>query len=320
MRLKETTRTGIRMLVIAALAAALALSGAVALAAEVRIFTKATGLPSNWVTALAAEPGGKLWVGTGNAGVFLLDPATGTWKGYTVPDGLASNEVTSVARFQGKVYVGTSRGVSVLQDGRWSTVPDPEGVNLVNVRFAVSPDGKELWCAAVTLAGGVVRFDGMEWKFMGGEGRGLFNDVQGFAFLPDGVLMAAGSGVPYLHKGTDVVQAGEGLPPVNILCAVAWKGKAYLGTSRGLFVRDGKWREAVLPKGIGGIPVFSLAPAGDSLLAGTAAGLVKISGNGVGTLAGGDGLPASRVLAVAAGEGYAAAGTANGLAIVREWK
>jgi ligand-binding sensor domain-containing protein len=300
--------------------AALALSGTVALATEVRIFAKGAGLPSNWVTALSAEPGGKLWVGTGNAGVYLLDPATGAGKGYTATDGLASNEVTSVALFQGTVYVGTSGGLSVLQGGRWSTVADAGGVDMRNARLAVSPDGKELWGAAVTLAGGVARFDGKVWKFMGGEGRGLFSDVQGFAFLPDGVLMGSGSGVPYLHRGAEVVPAGEGFPPVNILCATAWKGKAYLGTSRGLYVRDGKWREVVLPQGVRGAPVFSLADAGDVLLAGTGSGLAKVSGGGARTLATSDGLPASRVLAVAAGEGFVAAGTANGLAIIREWE
>lgn len=318
------TRTGMRAMVriraVPALAAiALLFSGTLAPAAEVRNFAKGAGLPSNWVTALAPEPGGKLWVGTGNAGVYLLDPVAGTGKWYTTSNGLASDEVTSIARFQGKVYVGTSLGLSVLQDGRWSTIAEAQGVSLRNVRLAASPDGKELWASAVILAGGVVRFDGKEWKFMGGEGRGLFNDVQGFAFLPDGVLMGAASGVPYLHKGTDVVPAGEGLPSANILSVASWKGKAYLGTSRGLFVRDEIWREVPVPQGVRGVPVFSLAAGDDGLMAGTAAGLVKVSGKGVKVLAAGDGLPASRVLAAASGEGYAAAGTANGLSIVREW-
>jgi ligand-binding sensor domain-containing protein len=252
--------------------------------------------------------------------VYLLDPATGTGKGYAVPDGLASDEVTSIARFQGKVYVGTAGGLSVLQDGRWSTITDVQGVTLRNVRLAASPDGKELWASAVTLAGGVARFDGKYWRFMGGEGRGLFNDVQGFAFLPDGVLMGAGSGVPYLHKGTEIVPAGEGLPPGNVLSVATWRGKAYLGTSRGLFVREEVWREVPLPQGVRGVPVFSLAAGADRLLAGTAAGLVKLKADGTGVLAAADGLPSSRVLAVAAGDGYAAAGTANGVAIVRDWE
>lgn len=288
-------------------------------AAEVQVFTVADGLPSNWVSALAAAPDGKLWVGTGNAGVYLLDPATGKGKGYRVSDGLSSDEVVSIASFGGKVYVGTAVALSVFDGESWKTIDKVENVTMRNVRVAASPDGKQLWACSVYMAGGTVRFDGNAWKFMGGEGRGLFNDVQGFAFLPDGVLMGAGSGVPYLHKGTDVVPSGDGLPPANILCTVLWHGKAYLGTSRGLFVRDGKWREASVPRGVGGAPVFSLAAGGNSLLAGTAAGMVKVSEEGTAVLAARDGLPASRIMAVASGNGYVAAGTANGLAIVREW-
>jgi ligand-binding sensor domain-containing protein len=291
----------------------------VAGAADIKVFTVAEGLPSNWVTALASAPDGKLWIGTGNAGVYVIDPATGKGKGYRIADGLSSDAVVSVSPFGGKIYVGTANGLSVFDGGSWKTIDKVENVTMRNVRLAASPDGSELWASAVILAGGVVRFDGKEWKFMGGEGRGLFNDVQGFAFLPDGVLMGAGSGVPYLHKGTDVVSSGDGLPPANILCAASWHGKAYLGTSRGLFVRDGKWREASVPRGIGGIPVFSLVSGGNSLLAGTAAGMVKVSEEGTAVLSARDGLPASRILAVASGNGYVAAGTANGLAIVREW-
>ncbi len=302
-----------------ALAAILLLVPIAGSGAEIRVLTAKDGLPSGWVTALAVAPGGKLWVGTGNAGVYLLDPATLAGKGYRAADGLASDEVASVALFQGKVYVGTSRGISVLEDARWSTIDAAGGVSLRNARLAASPDGKALWAAAVALTGGVVRFDGKEWKFMGGEGRGLFNDVQCFAFLPDGVLLGAGSGVPYQYRGTDVLPMGEGLPPAKVLSAGFWNGKAYLGTSRGLFVRDRTWREASVPREVKGSPVFSLAPGGDGLLAGTGVGLVKISRGQSSVVGVRDGLPGSRVLAVAAGEGYVAAGTANGLAIIRGW-
>lgn len=316
----EAVRAAVRRWGAALCAIVQLLLTAVAGAAEVQVLTVANGLPSSWVTALAAAPDGRLWVGTGNAGVFALDPASGKGKGYRAADGLASDAVASIAPFGGKVFVGTSAGLSVFDGSGWSTIGNVENVAMRNVRLAASPDGKELWACSVYLAGGVVRFDGNEWKFMGGQGRGLFNDVQGFAFLPDGVLMAAASSVPYLHKGTDVVPTGKGLPPVNVLSVGLWKGKAYLGTSSGLFVLDGgAWKEVAVPKGVKGAPVFSIAAGGDGLLAGTAGGLVKLSGAGAKILTAGDGLPSPRVLAVAAGQGYVAAGTASGLAIVRGW-
>ncbi len=309
----------VQLRVVAACAVLLALLPFAAGAADVRVLTAADGLPSSWVKALVPAPDGKLWVGTGNAGVYLLDPATGAGKGYRASDGLSSDAVVSIALFGGKIYVGTSAGLSVFDGAKWSTIGKVEKVVMRNVRLAASPDGKELWACSVDLAGGIVRYDGTQWKFMGGDGRGIFNDVHGFAFLPEGVLMGAGSGMAYLHKGSDVVPMGEGLSSVNILSVAERKGKAYLGTSKGLFVRDRTWTEVPFPPVIKGAAVFSVVSGGDGLIAGTAAGLVKVGEEGSKVLTVRDGLPASRVLAVAVGEGYVAAGTANGLAIVRGW-
>jgi len=303
----------------AAFALLLVLLPAVAGAADVRVFTTADGLPSNWVTALASAPDGKLWVGTGNGGVYLLDPATGKGKGYRASDGLASDEVTSIALFGEKVYVGTASGLSVLDGGKWSTTSKIGNVTMRNVRLAASGNGNTLWACSVYLAGGTVRFDGKNWEFMGGKGRGLFNDIQGFAFPPDGVVMGSGSGVPYLHTGGDVKVLSEGLPPSNIF-AVAADGKAlYLVSSRGLFTYEGTWKEVRLPAGFAGSPVFSIAARGGEVVAGSEKGLVRITSGNPRTLTSGTGLPASRVTAVAFTGNLVAAGTARGLALVGKW-
>jgi ligand-binding sensor domain-containing protein len=303
----------------AAFALLLALLPFVAGAADVRVLTTADGLPSNWVTALAPVPGGALWVGTGNAGVYLLDPATGKGKGYRVSDGLVSDEVTSVALFGGKVYVGTASGLSVFDGGKWSAMTTIGNVTMRNVRLAASPDGKELWACSVYLAGGTVKFDGMRWEFMGGKGRGLFNDIHGFAFLPGGVVMASGSGVPYLHTGSDVKVLDEGLPPGSIF-SLADSGEAlFLGSSRGLFRYEGKWKEIPLPAGFAGSPVFSIAAASGAVIAGLDKGLVKVEAGQARTLTEETGLPASRVTAVAITGDLVVAGTARGLALVKKW-
>ena len=303
----------------AACAVLLVLLPFAAAAADIQVFTVAKGLPSNWVTALAAAPDGKLWVGTGNAGVYLLDPATGRGKGYRASDGLASDEVTSIALFGEKVYVGTASGLSVFYEGKWSATEKIGNVTMRNVRLAASPDGKALWACSVYLAGGTVRFDGKEWEFMGGKGRGLFNDIQGFAFLPGGVAMGSGSGVPYLHTGGDVKALSEGLPPGNIF-AVAAEGKIlFLGSSRGLFEYDGKWKEVPLPAGFGGASVFAVAARDGEVVIGSDKGLVKARPGKPQALTEGTGLPASRVTAVAYTGALVAAGTARGLALVGKW-
>ena len=302
------------------LAVVLLLAPAAGSGAEIRVLTAKDGLPSGWVTALAAAPGGKLWVGTGNAGVYVLDPATLAGKGYRAADGLPSDAVTSIAPFRGKVYVGTSSGLSVFDGEKWSTVGKVEDVTMRNVRLAASPDGKELWACSVYLAGGTVRFDGAAWKFMGGEGRGLFNDVQGFAFRPGEVLMGSGAGTVFLRKGGGVEPLAAGFPPSNVF-AVGTLGADWLaGTSRGLFRYDGKWAPVTLPPGFAGSPVFAMAAADGAAIVGTEAGLARIGASGgVRVLTPGDGIPSGRVTAVAVLDGLVAAGTAGGLALVRGW-
>lgn len=298
----------------------LALLAAAANAADVRVLTAADGLPSGWVTALAAAPDGKLWVGTGNAGVYLLDPATLAGKGYRAADGLSSDAVVSIAPFGGKVYVGTSAGLSVFDGEKWSTIGKIENVTMRNVRLAASPDGRELWACSVYLAGGTVRFDGSAWKFMGGEGRGLFNDVQGFAFRPGEVLMGSGAGAVHLRKGADVETLAAGFPPSNVF-AVGTVGAEWLaGTSRGLVRYEGKWIPVALPAGFAGSPAFAIAPVEGAAIVGTGAGLARLDVAGrAKVLTHADGLPAGRITAVAASDGVVAAGTAGGLALVRGW-
>ncbi len=317
--MRRDGQTTVKRRVFAAAIGWLLLSIVTAGAADLRVLTTADGLPSNWVTALAAAPDGKLWIGAGDAGVYVIDPATRKGKGYRAADGLSSDAVVSIASFGGKVYVGTAAALSVFDGNAWETIGKVENVTMRNVRVAASPDGKQLWACSVYLAGGTVRFDGNAWKFMGGEGRGLFNDVQGFAFLPEGVLLGDGSGAAYLHTGTDVRSLSEGIPATNVFSAAAYKGKGLLGAGRGLFEYDGRWKPFSLPASVAGAPVFALAAQGDRLVAGTANGLASSEAGTVKAMGTKDGLPAARVTAVALGPGYVAAGTARGVALIRGW-
>jgi hypothetical protein len=316
---KGGSKTTARALLCALLSAAALVAPAGGQAAEVRVYGAGKGLPSGWVTALAAVPDGKLWVGTGDAGVVLFDPATGTGKGYRAKDGLSSDRIYSVALFQGKVYAGTAEGISAFDGSSWSSIRKVENVTLRDVRLAASPDGKELWACSVYLAGGTVRFDGTSWKFMGGAGRGLFNDIVGFAFTGDAVLLASGAGAVYRYQSGDFTTLVEKLPAVNIF-TVAYSGSvAFLGTNRGLYEYANGWRPVSLPATLGTVAVFSLTSQGETLFAGTSGGLAKLAGKQVEVLNAANGLPSSKVFAVAAGRGFVAAGTGGGLAVVTDW-
>lgn len=72
------------------------------------------------VTALVLDESNQVWVGTPN-GLWRYDGSS--WKGYTVLEGLPSNNIRTIAVGEyGSVAVGTDRGVGVYSQGLWSTL------------------------------------------------------------------------------------------------------------------------------------------------------------------------------------------------------
>lgn len=309
-----------RILRAAALAlAALAAPGASAAgAAEVSVLSRASGLPSDWIRAVAVD-GASVWMGTGDHGVVVRNAGSGKVTDFSGDAGFRSKEVGSLARFRGKLYAGTARGLMVHDGRAWERIDKVANVTLRNVALGVSPDGKELWAGAMTLAGGTVKFDGTQWTFMGGQGRGLFKDIDAFAFTPEGTWMGSLSGTVYLHRGGTVDYYRDGIS--GSVFALATAGNAlYAGTSDGLFVLEGKaWRRVDAPpdRGLGG--VFAIASRGEVLYLGTAAGLARLDRSGLARLTERDGLPFRKVDTVHVDGDTIYAGTVKGLAVVRGW-
>lgn len=321
MRIGNTKSTCAATATILVLAASLAvLSSGSSAAAGITVIDRASGLPSEWVRALAAAGGGKIWIGTGDRGIALWDPSGGTVRAFSEEPAFSSGEITSIARFQEKVYAGTSREL-VVYDGRtWQRLDRTGNVTLRNITLAVSPDGKELWAAAMSLAGGTVKFDGSRWVFMGGDGRGLFNDIDSFAFDERGTWMGSISGTVYLHKGSAGVDFFAGGIEGNVSSLAIAGDTLYAGTNRGLFRLDGSaWKAVPLPGEWGKVVVYSMSAKGGVLYLGTSAGLVRSAGRRTDRLTEAEGLPDRKVNAVLAVDDAVYAGTMKGLAAVRGW-
>ena len=102
-------------------------------------YTEKDGLIYNAVTALSFDPGGYLWIGTGDAaapekgGLSVLD-RTGQFVSYTTAQGLGSSYIQGIsfekvaeanidAADQGAVWIATRKGLSVLnRRGEWLPV------------------------------------------------------------------------------------------------------------------------------------------------------------------------------------------------------
>ena len=289
-------------------------------AATVRVVGPGQGIPEGPISSLLVVED-RLYVGIRGKGLFLHELKGGRTRHVTRNDGLPSDDVTSLAQFRGKIYVGTSDGIGVAEGDAWSVLKEAANVRMNNVFLSATPDGRELWAGAVYLAGGTVRFDGKEWKFMGGEGRGLFSSVNSFAFYPGGVVLGAQSGAVYLRKGNDVESLHPGFPPANVFGVAERGGTIYAGTSMGLFLwRGSRWEKAIVPEPFAGAAVYAFVRSGTDLFVGGSKGLLLLDRNGNSRFLSGErGFPAGAVTALAEDGGTIYAATGEGVAVIRGW-
>jgi signal transduction histidine kinase/ligand-binding sensor domain-containing protein len=122
--------------------------------AGMETYTKANGLGSNLVGAMARDAKGDLWVAT-LAGLSRLHG--GTISNFTTAEGLSSNVVTALlARADGTVLIGTQDHGWNVWDGRKIQAPMHNGLEQTTIH-AILDDGQgHLWFAT---GSGIARCD-----------------------------------------------------------------------------------------------------------------------------------------------------------------
>ncbi|MBF0340343.1 MAG: regulator [Magnetococcales bacterium] len=101
----------------------------------------------NYVFSLALEPDGAIWAGTWGGGVSRFDGKN--WRSYARKEGLSGNIVYSLVHDQqGRLWAGTSNGVSFFEQGKWRFLPQNHQLLGAHVyALAVSP-ANELWAGS----------------------------------------------------------------------------------------------------------------------------------------------------------------------------
>lgn len=161
-------------------------------------YTNTIGLPSNYLTCLAFDDDGRLWVGTKESGIARLDE---TANGFEVTPltstfhGLADDRITDLAVWGDTLVYATESGAGLVVEGYGGArffVRDGLPSDRVN---AVLPDGNRVWMAT---DGGVVYLD--EFGFLVNPTDTLF---PAFALERTDSALWAGSnlGVAYLKNG-----------------------------------------------------------------------------------------------------------------------
>src|SRR6185312_16559688 len=126
-------------------------------------------LASDQVNAVEIDAQGRIWIGTADAGIDVLEPRTGRfehWRHEAANAGsLASNQVTSLTRDRaGNLWVGTDAGLDELVRGGYdfrhfrSVRGDPHTLSGSSVTQVLEDRSGSLWVG--TSDGGLDRMDG----------------------------------------------------------------------------------------------------------------------------------------------------------------
>ncbi len=146
-----------------------------------RTFTRADGLASEIVTAIAVDRAGRVWVGgeqagpAGGRGVSVFDGAN--WRVYTTDDGLAYDSVSALAvDAAGQVWIGGyspayggAAGVSVFDGTGFRRYTAADGLASDEVTAIAADAAGNVWVG--TKENGVSRWDGQTWTtYVAGDG------------------------------------------------------------------------------------------------------------------------------------------------------
>jgi signal transduction histidine kinase/ligand-binding sensor domain-containing protein/CheY-like chemotaxis protein/HPt (histidine-containing phosphotransfer) domain-containing protein len=125
-------------------------------------------LASDGVTALSIDAQGRIWIGTTDAGVDVLDPRAGRFEHLrheaAEPGSLSSNHVSTLTRdHAGNLWVGTDQGLDELEPGRRTfrhfrhVSGDPRTLSSNDVWQVFEDSSGSIWVG--TFGGGLDRMD-----------------------------------------------------------------------------------------------------------------------------------------------------------------
>jgi len=138
---------------------------------------------------------------TGEAKKSTGMPIYGNWKSYTKKDGLPSDKIYAVRVDEDRLWVGTSQGLALLEDGKWTVYTEEDGLAHRGVlAIDVSPITGDVWVATMS---GLNRFSGGKFEKFTQFNSGLANDVI-YSVICDGkdVWVATGGGAGVLDTYT----------------------------------------------------------------------------------------------------------------------
>lgn len=249
-----------------------------------------SGLLSNGVFSLN-KVNGEIWVGTYGGGLSILNVATGKWRNYNIPNGMADAFVydTLVAQ-NGDVWIATWSGVNRIIGGDLDNIAKWEVYTVENTNGGVPNDwiygleeGKngEIWLAT---EGGLAQFkDGRwrHWSHKDGLGAPYEMVKTQIPFRNDPGKVSSHHARQKAEQGLAGVDIAYN-PNYIVSLKVDAQGRVWAGTwGGGLSMFDGKtWKTFTYKDGLPANHVFMLEiDRADRVWIGTSRGLARYDGS-----------------------------------------
>lgn len=290
------------------------------LAVARKYFTE-SGLPNNWIKGIFHD-GSRVLVTAGDdrtGRTVVLDAETDRFVPFEPGPGFSGTRVAGWAEFGGKSYAGTETALNVRENGRWAHLE-----RFGPVRHSgelLYSDGQTLYALARVMYGGVLSFDGKDWRVVDrGPGTGNMNNAT--SILRDGETLYIGTTTNGLlrfdGRQWTAIGAAEGLPGIWVTSLAATAEGVWVGCNDGLaLISGGKIRKIPESKGLPSSRIRSLRTIRGRLFVGTAdAGLSIRTGERFETLSAEQGLSDPRIEAIEAAPEGAWIATVNGLNLV----
>lgn len=148
-----------------------------------RQLSNSEGLSQSQVLCMTQDKRGFLWIGTAGGGLNRFDGQQ--FKVYTTYDGLPDDNIWTVfCDSKNRIWLGTSTGIAMMENGKFKTFPSYNGLDDDKV-FHIAEDNKgQIWVA--TANNGVSIYDGKAFKNYGiNDGLGI-SECNRILCLPDG--------------------------------------------------------------------------------------------------------------------------------------
>ncbi len=224
---------------------------------------------------------GQVVFGTSD-GLYFYNPKSKLWKRITERNGIAGNYVSSLVAYGDTLFAGTTRGLSVLKNGKWKTFRKKKGGLPDNRITSLAFDGRFLWVG--TEIWGATTYDTKTGKWRKKPYTALDgladNKVNDIAVDGNLIWIATENGISAFDKSMGIFNTYDsesGLPSDRVLSIAVDSQFVWCATPDGLVKFDKYEEKGEFVEGLKGEVVLAVQIDGEYIWVGTFDGIYLVN-------------------------------------------